>query len=121
MGFGQRVGPFKSCNDLPVWLSIPKTEKRLPGIITPSAIVLSENDMASEKVVEMKGSGQRVTLEQLRSRITTYRNELRGYLEGHEANIETYKFSVEKEGDGFIVDVAVRASIHSKNKAGISK
>jgi hypothetical protein len=77
--------------------------------------------MASERVVEVKGGGQRITLEQLRSRVQTYRNDLRGYLEGHDATIETYKFSVEKEGDGFVIDVAVKASIHPKSKAGISK
>jgi len=77
--------------------------------------------MSSEKIMEAKGGGQRLTLEQLRSRMATYRNDLRAYLEGHEATIETYKFSVEKEGDGFVVDMAVKAAIHPKNKAGISK
>ena len=77
--------------------------------------------MATEKVVEVKGGGQRLNLEQLRGRMTTYRNEIRQLLESHEAAVETYRFSVEKEGDGFVVDVAIKASIHPKNLAGISK
>ena len=77
--------------------------------------------MSTEKVMEVKGGGQRLTLQELRSRIATYRTEMRGYLDSHEATVEMYKFSVEKEGDGYSIDVAVKASIHPKNKTGISK
>jgi hypothetical protein len=77
--------------------------------------------MATEKIMDIKGGGQRLTLEELRGRMTAYENELRGYLKSHEATIETYRFAVEKEGDGFVVDLAVKASLHPRNKAGISK
>jgi ribosome-interacting GTPase 1 len=77
--------------------------------------------MSTEKIVDVKGSGQKLSLNQLRNRMATYNNEIRQLLESHEAAVETYRFSVEKEGDGFVVDVAVKASIHPKNRAGISK
>lgn len=77
--------------------------------------------MSTEKIVEVKGGGQKLTLDQLRNRMTNYSTEIRQLLATHEAAVETYRFSVEKEGDGFTVDVAVKASIHPKNRAGISK
>jgi hypothetical protein len=78
-------------------------------------------NMANEKIVELKGGGPNLTLEQLRNRITTYESEMREYLRGHDANIETYKFAVEKEGDGYSIEVGIKASIHPKNRAGITK
>jgi len=77
--------------------------------------------MASEKIVEVKGGGQNLSLQQIRSRLTTYENELRQFLDTHQANVETYKFSVEKEGDGFSVEVDIKASLHPKNRSGPSK
>ena len=77
--------------------------------------------MTSEKIVEVKGGGPNLTLQQLRSRLATYENEMREYLDSHQANVEMYKFSVEKEGDGFSVEVDIKASLHPKNRAGISK
>jgi hypothetical protein len=77
--------------------------------------------MSTEKIMDVKGGGQRLTLEQLRGRMSTYQTEIRDFLESHEATVETYRFSVDKEGDGFSVEVMVKASIHPKNKTGISK
>ncbi len=77
--------------------------------------------MATEKVMEVKGGGENVTLEELRSRVAAYRQEISAYLGGIEANLDAYKFSVEKAGDGFSIDVNVKATVHPKNKAGISK
>ena len=76
--------------------------------------------MSHEKIVDVKG-GQRLTLDQLTNRLATYRTEIKQLLDSHEAAIETYKFSVEKVGDGFVFDIAIKASIHSKSRAGISK
>lgn len=76
--------------------------------------------MATEKI-EVKGGGPNLTLQQLRGRLATYENEMREYLDSHQANVEMYKFSVEKEGDGFSIEVDIKASLHPKNRAGISK
>ncbi len=87
----------------------------------------SEKDMASEKgvasgkLMEMKGGGQSLTLQELRERVAAYRHEINAYLSGLEANLDTYKFSVEKAAEGFSIDVNVKATVHPKNKAGISK
>lgn len=77
--------------------------------------------MTSEKIVEVKGGGPNLTLQQLRARIATYENEMREYLDSHQATVEMYKFSVEKEGDGFSVEVDIKASLHPKNRSGIPK
>jgi len=77
--------------------------------------------MPAEKVVEIKGGGQNLSLQQIRSRISTYESELRQFLDSHQANVETYKFSVEKEGDGFSVEVDIKASLHPRAKAVIAK
>ena len=77
--------------------------------------------MPTEKIMEVQGGGQKLSLDELRGRMNTYRNEIKQLLESHDAAVETYKFSVEKEGDGFAVEVAVKASIHPKNRSGISK
>ena len=78
------------------------------------------HDMATEKVIETKGGGKTLTLEQLRSRLNAYESEMKQYLDNHEAHVETYRFAVEKEGDGYVVDIAVKASIRPK-RAGISR
>ena len=77
--------------------------------------------MAPEKIVEVKGGGQNLSLQQIRSRLVTYESELRQFLDTHQANVETYKFSVEKEGDGFSIEIDIKASLHPKNRSGASK
>lgn len=76
--------------------------------------------MSEKKILEMKGDGQPLSFQEIRDRVLAYENELRAYLVDREATIENYKFSVEKETDGLVVDVAFRARIHH-SKAGISK
>ncbi len=74
-----------------------------------------------EKMVELKGGGEALTAENVRARIAAYRRQITEYLDSIEANVESYKFSVEKSGDGLLIDVAVRASVHPRNRSGISK
>jgi len=74
--------------------------------------------MASEKIVEVKGGGQNLSLQQIRSRLTTYENELRQFLDSHQANVETYKFSVEKEGKEKKIEVDIKASLQNKSRSG---
>lgn len=95
------------------------------GIVSPVYIPgtrsIRRSNMPAEKVVEIKGGGQNLSLQQIRSRIATYENELRQFLDSHQANVETYKFSVEKEGDGFSVEVDIKASLHPRPRATITK
>lgn len=71
--------------------------------------------MSGEKILESSGEG--VTLDQLRGRIKSYGDDLREILVDHDASIDTYKFSVEKDGDAYAIEVAVRASIQPKKAA----
>ncbi|HUK74246.1 MAG TPA: hypothetical protein VLU99_00540, partial [Nitrososphaerales archaeon] len=74
--------------------------------------------MTTEKIIEVKGGGPNLTLQQVRTRLTTYEKDLRQFLDSYKANVEMYKFSVEKEGDGFNIEVDIKASLHPKSKAG---
>ncbi len=69
-----------------------------------------------EKGAEMKETSQeqRMSLENVRRQILTFGNEIHAYLEKVEANVEGYKFSVEKHGDGVEVEVEFKALIHPK-------
>ncbi len=71
--------------------------------------------------MEIKGGGRNLTLQEVRNRITAYEHQIRQYLDSVEANVENYKFAVEKAGDGLAIDVSVRATVHPKNKSGIPK
>lgn len=55
-------------------------------------------------------------LEELRDQLAKYHNDIRKFLDGYEAAIETSKFSVEQRGDGLAVEVAVKAVIQPKKK-----
>ena len=68
-----------------------------------------------EKTADVKGGGANATLEQVRRQFTEYEGYIRDYLTGLDANVETYKFSVEKNGEAFTLDVAIRATVHLKH------
>jgi len=54
------------------------------------------------------------SLDGVKSQIETYGTQIREYLNSHQATIDAYKVSVEKDGEGFTVDFALRAKIHPK-------
>lgn len=55
-------------------------------------------------------------LDNVRERILAYEREIKNYLDHLDANVEYYKFSVEKHGDGVTVEVSVKATIRPKPK-----
>jgi hypothetical protein len=57
---------------------------------------------------------QHRSLEHVRERILAYESEMKDYLEHLNANIEYYKFSVEKHGDGISVEVSMKATVRPK-------
>jgi hypothetical protein len=81
--------------------------------------------VVTEKVMEPKEAKtppeQPVTAEMISHRMMTYGKEIREYLSHVDANVEGYKFSVEKKGTGVEVDVEFKALIHPKPKAEIPK
>ncbi len=54
------------------------------------------------------------TLENVRERILGYEQEIKNYLDHLDANVEYYKFAVEKHGDGVSVEVSVKATIRPR-------
>lgn len=55
------------------------------------------------------------SLDNVRERILSYENDIKQYLDQLNANVEYYKFSVEKHGDGLTVEVSVKATIRPKS------
>lgn len=55
-------------------------------------------------------------VETVGDRLQAYEHRIRDYLANLEANVEYYKFAVEKHGDGLEVEVSIKAIIHPKNK-----
>lgn len=45
----------------------------------------------------------------------SYEHQIREYLDKLEATVDTYKFSVEKHGEGLTIDMALRATIQVKS------
>ena len=72
--------------------------------------------MSTATTVGMKEQTAREhrSLENVRERILAYESEIKQYLEHLNANVEYYKFSVEKHGDGVTVEVSVKATIREK-------
>ena len=56
------------------------------------------------------------SLEKVRTQILAYEHQIKEYLEEIDANVEYYKFGVEKHGDGVTVEVSVKATIRPKHK-----
>jgi len=67
-----------------------------------------------EKLVDV--GGEHATLEQMRHQLSEYEHHIREYLRNLDATVDTYKFSVEKNGDAFTFDVAIRATVRPKHK-----
>ncbi len=71
--------------------------------------------MSATKPQEKAGQ-EHHNLENIRERILAYEHELKDYLDHINANVEYYKFSVEKHGDGVTFEVSVKATIRPKPK-----
>ncbi len=55
------------------------------------------------------------SLENVRERILAYEHEIKSYLDHLDANVEYYKFGVEKHGDGISIEVSMKATIRPKH------
>ncbi|MDA4128994.1 MAG: hypothetical protein OK422_06035 [Thaumarchaeota archaeon] len=55
-----------------------------------------------------------VSLDSVRNQILTYEHQIKEYLDKLEAKVDTYKFSVERHGEGLTIDIAFRATVHAK-------
>jgi len=59
------------------------------------------------------------SLDNVRERILAYEHEIKQYLDQLNANVEYYKFSVEKHGDGLTVEVSFKATVRPKTPQAI--
>jgi hypothetical protein len=55
-----------------------------------------------------------ITVDSVKHQLLSYENQIREYLDRLEATVDTYKFSVEKHGEGLTLDMALKATIHVK-------
>ncbi len=58
-----------------------------------------------------------ISLEDAKTQLVSFGNQIHQYLGKVDANIETYKFSVEKIQAGIVVDVAFRATLKGAKKS----
>jgi len=54
------------------------------------------------------------SLDTVRKQLVTYGDEIQEYLGKVDAKVDAWKFSIEKQNEGLIVDIAFRATIHPK-------
>ena len=54
------------------------------------------------------------TVEDVRKHVLTFGNSIHEYFEHVQAEVENYKFIVEKRGEGLEVDVMFKAFVHPK-------
>lgn len=60
---------------------------------------------------EKGGKNLGENLDDVKRRLLVYENQIKDYLDNIEAHVEGYKFSVEKQGDALVVDIALKAKI----------
>jgi len=56
-------------------------------------------------------------LESVGSQIRAYEKQFRDYLDRFDASVDDYKFSVEKKGEEFVIEVGLRARVRPKHRA----
>lgn len=62
-----------------------------------------------------KNEESQMSMEGVKQQLLSYEHQIRGYLDKLEATVDTYKFSVEKHGEGLTFDMALKATIHVKS------
>jgi hypothetical protein len=50
-------------------------------------------------------------LDDVKRQLLVYENQIKDYLDNIEAHVEGYKFSIEKQGDALVIDIALKAKI----------
>jgi hypothetical protein len=64
--------------------------------------------------IKGEASHEHRSLDSVRARVLTYEQEIKQYLDHLNANVEYYKFGVEKHGDGITIEVSVKATVRPK-------
>jgi hypothetical protein len=61
-----------------------------------------------------KNEEAHLSVDGVRHQLMSYEHLIKEYLDKLEATVDTYKFSVEKHGEGLTIDMALKATIHVK-------
>ncbi len=71
-------------------------------------------------VNEGERSEHRLAMESVRKQMLTFGNQMHEYFEHIQADVENYKFTVEKHGDGIEIEVSFKAFVHPKTNEAAS-
>lgn len=63
---------------------------------------------------EGERSEEKLAMESVRKQMLTFGNQMHEYFEHIQADVENYKFTVEKHGDGIEIEVSFKAFVHPK-------
>jgi hypothetical protein len=58
---------------------------------------------------------EKIPVDEIRKRLEAYASEIQKYLKDVNANVEGFKFTVEKKQNGVTIEVAMKASITGKS------
>lgn len=72
-------------------------------------------------VVQQKSAQLNDTMQNVQSQLVGYGNQIQELLGNYSADIQDYKFSVEKKGEGLAIDVAFKATITPRESGSISE
>lgn len=72
--------------------------------------------MSTTAEMKKESAQEHRSLENVRTQILAYEHQIKDYLDHLNANVEYYKFSVEKHGEGVTVEVSFKATIEPKSK-----
>lgn len=62
------------------------------------------------------GNEEHISIDNVKNQIQSYEHQIREYLSKIDATVDTYKFSVEKHGEGITIDISFKATIQPKAK-----
>jgi len=60
---------------------------------------------------EKGGKNLGENLDDVKRQLLVYENQIKDYLDNIEAHVEGYKFSIERQGDALVIDIALKAKI----------
>ena len=61
------------------------------------------------------------SLEGVKEQLLSFGSQIQEYLGKVDANVDGYKFSIEKQGDGLLIDIAFRAKVYPRTSKHSTK
>jgi len=76
-----------------------------------------DGEEGDEEKQEEEDKTLSTNLEGVGDQISTYARQLKGYLENLDANIDSYRFSIQKEDNGMTIELNLKTTIRPKRKS----